>query len=208
MTRIPLTTVASVLLGLALTACTALTGEPPAPDVYGLEPPTSFADDLPKASWQLVVDEPRASPGLATDRIAVRRQPLHLQYYAGARWASTTPQMLQSLIITSLRNTGRIAAVGSSSADLRPDYRLVTRLVAFEAVYPGGGTTPSADVRLDATLVGQPREEAVAARRFEATAKAKSAAVPDVVAAYNQALDQVLRDLAEWALRAPEQETS
>lgn len=194
---------AGILLLLAA-GCTTLLPDGEPADIYDLSAPASFSADLPEASWQLVVEEPVAGPGFSTDGIAVREEPLRLSYYAQARWAAPAPQMVQSLMVTSFQNTDRIGAVSWRSVGLNPEYRLQSRLVRFEASYPDGAPAPVARIRLDATLIEELGQAVVASRSFEAEAEAQSAGAEDVVAAYDEAMDVVLRDLTEWALRAPD----
>jgi cholesterol transport system auxiliary component len=181
-----------------------LPGKQAPPEIYSLEAPGDFPGlEQQKLPWTLVVDDPTAGSGLDTDRIAARETPLRLRYYADARWAEPAPQMVRDLIINAFENADRLEGVGQSSATLNPKYRLSTRLAEFEAVYPDGAKVPEVRVKLDATLVKELGEDVVASRDFVASRQAASVVVPDVVNAYNRALDAVLRDLVGWTLTAP-----
>jgi cholesterol transport system auxiliary component len=151
-----------------------------------------------------VVDDPSAASGLDTDRIAVRETPLRLGYYAGARWAEPAPRMVRDVIISAFENAGRLKGVGQSSVNLNSKYRLSTRLIEFEAVYPtGGAKLPETSVKLDARPTQELGQAVVASQTFAASRKAASADLPDVVDAYNQALAAVLSDLIPWTLKTP-----
>jgi cholesterol transport system auxiliary component len=112
--------------------------------------------------------------------------------------------MVRDVIISAFENAGRLKAVGQSSVSLSPKYRLSTRLIEFEAVYPAGGAkVPEARVKLDARLSEELGQAVVASQTFAASRKAASADLPDVVEAYDQALAAVLTDLIPWTLKTP-----
>jgi ABC-type uncharacterized transport system auxiliary subunit len=109
--------------------------------------------------------------------------------------------MVRDVIINAFADADRLAGVGQSSVNLNPKYRLSTRLVEFEALYPDGAKAPEAHVKLDANLTQELGQNVVASQTFAATRQAASVAVPDVVDAFN--LDTVLRDLVPWTLNTP-----
>ena len=106
---------AGVLAGCQLPG----SGEPP--QLFTLTPKTNFAADLPRANWQLAIETPVASGGIDSARIALARTPVTLDYFARANWTDTAPRMVQTLLVESFENTGRIVAVGRESSSLRPD---------------------------------------------------------------------------------------
>jgi cholesterol transport system auxiliary component len=169
-----------------------------------LQPATLQGFGQGKLPWTLLVDDPSAASGLDTDRIAVRETPLRLGYYAGARWAEPAPRMVRDVIISAFENAGRLKGVGQSSVNLNSKYRLSTRLIEFEAVYPtGGAKLPETSVKLDARLTQELGQAVVASQTFAASRPAASADLPEVVEAYNQALAAVLSDLIPWTLKTP-----
>lgn len=196
----------ATLAGLTalLAACgSVIPGEGAPSAIYALTAPKAAAEGVERVDWQLVVDEPSAAVGLDTSRIAVRPEPISIRYYGDSQWAEPAPEMVRSLIITAFQQSDRIAAVGESSVTLNPDFRLTSELVDFEAVYPDDAEVPEARVGLRATLIEQPGQDVVGSRTFEAAVRAASVEVPDVIEAFDEALNQVLRDLVEWTLTAP-----
>ncbi len=189
---------------LALVAgCTGVLpgrGEPPR--LFTLTPKSTFADDLPRADWQLVIEEPVAAESLDTSRIAVQHTALSLQYYKQVRWTERAPLMVQTLLVESFENTGKIVAVGRLSTDLRADYVLKTDLREFQAEYRGN-EAPVARVRLIAKLVKLPERAIIAAHAAEEVVPAKSSEIEDVVMAFDEALGKVLKSIVEWTLRVP-----
>ena len=112
-------------LAVALMGCGGLLPNPgPLPTLYTLTPKNTFRDDLPTVTHQLVVEEPRAAGALATQSIAIRTDPVELQYFAGARWTERAPRLIQTLLVESFENTGKIVAVGREAIGLRAPLRI------------------------------------------------------------------------------------
>jgi cholesterol transport system auxiliary component len=194
---------AVIALALLLPGCGGnLLGLPegPAPDIYTLTPKNTFDSDLPTVKWQLVVDQPTAAGGLDTDRIAVHPDPTEIKYYAGARWTDRAPDMVQTLMLESFENTGKIVAVGKQTIGLRSDFNLVSDLREFQAEYKPGSQIPSVRVQINVKIVKQPRQQIIASNNFERVVEAKSADIKDVVLAFDDALGKVLRRVVEWTL--------
>jgi cholesterol transport system auxiliary component len=153
-----------------------------------------------------VVEEPYAAGGLDSHKIAIYTNPYEVKYYAEARWAERAPRMVQTLLVESFENTGRIVAVGRQSVGLRSDFNLKSDLREFQAVLRDGQTAPEVIVVLQVKLIAQPRQQIVASATFERRATAKSAAILDVVAAFDDALGKILRDTVAWAMTTAKKE--
>jgi cholesterol transport system auxiliary component len=195
-------------IGTLLAGCGGiLPNSGPAPTLFTLTPKNTFRSDIARANWQLVVEEPVAAGGLDTNRIAIQPTPFEIKYYAEARWTERAPKMVQTLLVESFENSGRIIAVGRQSVGLRSDFNLKSELREFQAELPDGAKIPNVRVKLSARLVRQPRQEIVASRNFEAVVTAQSGTMTDVVVAFDEALGKVLRQTVEWSLtmgRAPD----
>ncbi len=172
----------------------------PAPNLYTLTPKNTFAAGLPRANWQLVVEEPVASGGLNVDRIALRAAPTEMKYFARARWTERAPRMIQTLLVESFENSGAIVAVGRKAIGLRSDYNLKTDMREFQAEYFDADGIPTIRVRLNAKLVKQPLRAIVASKTFEAAVKAEGTEMRQVIRAFDKALGKVLRHTVEWTL--------
>jgi cholesterol transport system auxiliary component len=172
----------------------------PAPNIYTLTPKSTFDDNLPTVSWQLVVDQPTAARGVDTTRIALHPSDTEIKYYAGSRWTDRAPDMVQTLLLESFENTGKIVAVGRQTIGLRSDFDLATDLREFQAEYTPGSEIPKVRVRLNAKIIKQPRQEIIASENFERVVEAKGPTVNDVVLAFDDALGKVLRRVVEWTL--------
>ncbi|MEQ8247712.1 MAG: ABC-type transport auxiliary lipoprotein family protein [Alphaproteobacteria bacterium] len=188
-----------LLVGL-LAGCGVLPGGGPPADMFTLTPKNTFDTGLPAADWQLVVEEPSAAGGLQVQNIALRTRAIELQYFAGARWTERAPRMVQTLLVESFENSGKIVAVGRQTIGLRSDFNLKTELREFQAEYTKPNLPPTVHVRLSARLIKQPRREIIASENFDARVVAESTAMEDVILAFDDALGKVIRKTVEWSL--------
>lgn len=190
---------ASLVLTLPL-GCTGLVpGSRPPPRIFRLTPKSTFPADLPLVDWQMIVEAPVANAGLDTTRVALMRGPHEIEYYARSSWVDTAPLMVQTLIIESFENSGKIVSVGRESLGLRADYLLKLELREFQAEYQEG-PLPRAHVAISAKLVKLPSRQIVAAQTFEGYETASADTVEEVVNAMDVALGRVLRDMVVWTL--------
>lgn len=189
----------------SLGACASLLPGQGAPaQLYTLTPKSSFAPDLPRVTWQLVVEQPVAAAGLNTSRIALQRSPVSLDYFARANWSDTAPALVQTLLVESFENTGRIVAIARESVRLRPDYLLQTELREFAAEYfPDPGQPPLVRVRLIARLVRVTDRAIIATTQAERTQRAAGRDMEPIALAFDEALGAVIRRIVEWTLRTP-----
>lgn len=193
---------AALILPLAgaLTACeVAVPGQGPAPDLYRLTPKSTFAPDLPTVEWQLLLEQPLTNASIDTTRIGLQRSSTHVQYYARAGWSDRAPQMIQTLMIESFENSGRIVAVGRESVALRADYILKSELREFQAEYYNG-PKPRVRITLIARLVKMPRRAIIGSKKLEAVIEAEADTMEAIITAFDEALGKVLKRLVEWTL--------
>lgn len=194
----------AALAALALSGCAGfqqLTQVTVPVELYVLTPKSTFADDTPEVSAQLVVEEPTAAGAVNTDRIAVMPNALRVQYFPVARWVDRAPLMVQTLLLESFENSGRIGAVGRSAVGLRADFALVTDLREFQARVPPDGSAPlEAVVRLNVKVIDARDDRIVGSRSFERRRPAATFEALDVVAAFDAALGAVMGRSVEWTL--------
>jgi cholesterol transport system auxiliary component len=199
---------AIVLLAAALAGLTASCGsiipganaEPP--KLYDLTPKNTFSQDLPRVKWQLVIDAPVAAASLNTTRIALSRSPITVDYYARAVWTDTAPKLVQSRLVESFENSGKIISVGRDAVGLRSDYVLKTEIRHFEALYLQPGP-PVVYVQINSKLVKMPQRVIIANLTEQRKIQAASQSLDDVVLAFDDALGKILKRIVEWALVAP-----
>ena len=186
-------------LAAALGACAGLLTGPP-PDIYTLTPKSTFDANLSVVEWQLIVEEPQAAGGINTARIALSKSPTQIDYFASARWTERAPQMVQTLLVESFENTGKIVSVGRQAIGLRSDFNLRTDLREFQAEYFDATSGPRVRVRLNAKIVKQPRRAITASNTFEYVVQSSGPEMKDIIEAFDDALGKVLRQTVEWTL--------
>jgi cholesterol transport system auxiliary component len=189
-------------LAIATAAC-ALPGAGEPPQLYTLTPKSTFDPNLPRVEWQLVVERPVASAGINTQRIAVQRSPVTLDYFARANWTDQAPALVQTLLIESFENTGKIRAVTRESSQLRADYVLQIELREFQAEYDQAGLPPQAHVRLNGKLIRMPDRTIIANQTSDRLVRAERNEMEAVVLAFDDALGKAMKQMVEWALVAP-----
>ena len=199
--RMPSAVLWLAVLSMLLGAC-ALPGGGEPPNLYTLTPKSTFSPDVPRVDWQLIVETPVAAAGLNTSRIALQRSPVTLEYYANANWTDVAPLMVQTLLIESFENSGKIVAVSRESTTLRADYMLKTELREFQAEYDGSGP-PRARVRVNAKLTRMPDRAIIASHTVERMVRAERSDLPSIALAFDEALGGAMRRIVEWALAAP-----
>jgi cholesterol transport system auxiliary component len=186
---------------MALTACSSLFGSGPAPDLYTLSPAVRFAEGLPRVPWQLLIEEPTAIGGLDANRIAVQRTPNEVRYFADVRWVERTTRMIQGLLVESFERSQAVAGVDRYTVGPRVEYVLKSEVRDFQAELFNNTKIPVVHVRLTARLVRGVRQELVWVRDFSAQVTARASAAPDVVAAFDQALGQVMAEIVAATVR-------
>jgi cholesterol transport system auxiliary component len=191
----------------ALAGCSVLQRVNTPVNLYTLTPKTTYPEGMPKVDWQLVVETPVSAASLDTARIALQRTPLTFEYYADAAWTDNAPAMVQTLLIESFEATHRVSGVGREAIGLRPDYILMTDLREFEAVYDGDNPIPTIWIRMNAKLVKLPERRIVASDTFGDKLPAAGNKLPDIVAAFDEALGSVLKKVVLFALAAPAQQS-
>jgi cholesterol transport system auxiliary component len=193
---------ATLALVPAASACTSLipgTGAPP--QLYVLTRKSTFPPDLPQVSRQLLVDTPIAPAEIDTARVALSRSPTTIDYFANAAWSDRAPAMVQSLLIESFEQTGKIPSVARDTAVLRADYILMPELRRFEARYENGEAPPTVLVRLLVRLVKMPERTIIGEDIGEGRETATANAMDAIVEAYDEALGSVMKRLIAWTLR-------
>lgn len=193
---------AAAILSLFAASC-ALPGGGEPPQLYTLTPKSTFEASLPRVDWQLVIERPVASAGINTQRIAVQRSPVTLDYFARASWTDQAPALVQTLLIESFENSGKIRAVTRESSQLRADYVLQTELREFQAEYDKTGQPPQVHVRLNGKLIRMPDRTIIANLTADRLGRAEKPDMESVILAFDETLGKVMKQIVEWALVAP-----
>ncbi len=189
----------ATLLALA-SLCTACVGgafrsDADAPDRYRLAGPAAEPGGVP-LPLAVVVARPRAPSSLDTDRIAVSTPGHGFDYLAGARWADPAPQLLQQLLVGALVADAHFATAVAAPSRVPADLLLDVEVGRFEAVYSTLDAPPTVMVEFGVNLVDGRRGLRMASFRSAASVTAVRNDRGAVVAAFEQAAGQAVRDAA------------
>jgi ABC-type uncharacterized transport system auxiliary subunit len=130
----------AVLLAGALVSIGMLTncGAARPTNYYVLDSGTSQLPERPATSPQfpvtLVVGRIITTHLYRDDRLVYGSGPVELGTYEYQRWAEPPAEMIQDIIVASLRATGKFRSVSRIASALRPDYIVRGRLIALYEV--------------------------------------------------------------------------
>jgi cholesterol transport system auxiliary component len=211
-TRLPFARTAFVCQWLAMSAavlllagCSSILGGSKTPTtIYAPVARAQAPADWPAVQWSLALGRSYGGRGADGLRIAVRPTPNELQVYKGAQWSRPPNEMLEEGILQTLEDSGRIATVARQGSGIGADYRLLLDVRRFEADY-AGNSVPSATIEVTAKLLHVKTQQLAGSRTFLQARPASTTAVPDVVAAFEQALTTTSREIAGWTLAIGEQ---
>jgi cholesterol transport system auxiliary component len=189
---------ASGALAAALGACGSLLhNDAPALQAWALAAPVAApaaGAAVTPIPATLRVLRPLAAAALDTDRIALLRADRSLDYYAANRWPGRVPELLQGLVIDTLRAAGSYRAVQPESAPFAYQETLQVEVRDFQAEYAAGGA-PVVRVALVCTLGQRGDNGVLATFTLSGSAAATDNRMHAIVAAFNQALDAALAAL-------------
>lgn len=166
-------------------------------------PPTMYllsagdtAPPVPELAVDLAVLKPRVRAGLDTDRIAAVYPDRRLDYFADARWSGPLDEVIQDLLVQVFHTRGGMRNVSGDASAFASAYWLEVTVTDFEAVYKDAASVPTVRVHLQARI-GSSAERRIIGR-FEAVAEqpAGENRMTSIVAAYNQAANTALMQLA------------
>ncbi len=152
----------------------------------------------------LAVARPIVTPGLFTERIAASHADRRLDYFSGSRWGSTADLVVQSLLVQSLRNSGRLATVHNDLSPFTAQYLLQAELHDFQAEYADGSAPPRVRVGLVCTLGRIRAREPLAEYVAGAEVAAADNTMRAVVAAFEQAYREAARTVVAETLKTLE----
>lgn len=188
------------LLALLISALTACGGvfesDLPSAQAFVLRPPPRT---VPMSAAQMLgslrVQRPEAGPGLDSDRIALLRSDRRFDVYAASRWAAPVPDMVEHVVVETLRGSGFFQAVFDDASPYPPIYDLRITLKRFEADYTAGGPAPTVYVTLECTLGRHRDRSLLASFSASGSAAASEDRLTAVVAAFEAATAVAMAEL-------------
>ncbi len=194
---------AILTLILPLAGCGGILSAAPERQIYRTNPAPAFAAALPHVAAQLLVALPTAPAGLDTERVALSRATVTLDYFAGAQWADRVPFLVQTALVEGFEKSGAIPAVGPESLGVRADFVLEIAIGDFQAIYDSPDGAPRIVIRFNAKLVRIPERRIIAQMSVSREAKATATALPEIVRAFDSALGSAVEEIVTWTLRNP-----
>ena len=198
MFRLPLLACVFPLILSGCSAISALTDATEVLDVYELRAPEDIGRLGRNLSYDVTVELPTTTGALDTDRLMVKPGALSAQYLPGARWGETVPVMVQSLMLRSLQQTEALRYVGREPLGLSGDVAIVSDIIDFQAESAPDSDVATINIRLSVQLVREEDIRILDSRIFTGSAETASLTNEAIVAGFDAASDQVMRDITDW----------
>lgn len=177
-------------------ACGGLTqSSKPGVSTWWLEPYVAASKPAPADPPVSIAISVTVVPGLDTDRILTLSGDAEMSQFASARWVDHLPELLTSLLERSIQGTGEFVIVPESSASRQRGCSLELEFREFFADIEAEGTTRGVRVATHGSL----NCGSAGSHVFQSSVK-KPVAVERmsvIVAAFQQAMDQVTRETIE-----------
>ena len=185
-----------VSASLVINACGGMTrSDKPATKTWWLQPYTGMTEAQPSAPALLLAVSITVIPGLDTDRILTLSQTAELNHYAGARWADNLPELVTSLVARTLKASPGFEVVPDRAPGGPEDCDLKLEIREFFAAIDVSGATTAVRVAMDGQYqCGQGKAVAI---QLSASVPVNGDRMSAIVAAFQQAMDGVMRDLLE-----------
>lgn len=188
------------IVSLALAGCVSFSGEERPIHTFLLSLDSS-AGKAPSPEGKpgagiLVVNAPVAQPGFETPRMAYRRRPYEVSYYAAHQWAAPPPQMLGPLLVQALERTGYWRAVVQMPTSVRGDHRVDIDQV--ELIQDFLQKPSQVRVMLRMQIIKLPDHLVLGARLFDVAEEAASDDAYGGAVAANQAVERLVNEVALW----------
>ena len=190
-------------LALVLAACGGIFSDTPRRPLYQLKPAVAFNAPLRPVSAQLLLALPSAPAGLDTNRVALSRSAMSLDYFADAEWTDNAPLVVQTALLDAFEKSAAVLAVGRDSAGLRADFILETDLRDFTAVYDSPSGPPRVTVAFTLKLIKIPERKILAQHPIVRQQTAAGNTIPDIVQAFNAALGGAVAEAVRWTVGSP-----
>lgn len=178
-----------------LAACSVLPAREPVQIWQPEETPA--AATTPAADFSLRVDTPNTTGVLDGSGIVVMPEPGQVSTYKGARWSESPALLVRHRLVDAFM-AAKLPAVTTDDDHFFSDYTLSGDLRAFQSEYRSGA--PVVVVRLDAQLRRGGSRNLLATRSFVVTQQPTGVDVPQIVAAFGAADDQLAQQVVAWTI--------
>ncbi len=183
-----------LVLALQASACALIKKQEAPRETYEISAPQSFSGLRASTGSQILVKLPTSLDAINSARIIVRPSPRVITYLEGAQWSDTVPKMVQSKLVEAFENSASTGATAKPGDGLVIDYQLVSDIRRFEVI------NRQANIEISIKLLADGSGKVVETKIFEVTAGASSETADGYVNAFDQAFDQLSRDIIRWVL--------
>ena len=184
------------ILILFVSACSGLTrSDKPATKTWWLKPYTATTQAMNNDEVLLVAVSVTVVPGLDTDQILTLSNTAELNQYAGARWADNLPELLASLVSRTLEASGRFEVVSDLTGASSEDCVLQLESKEFFAQLSPSGQTTGARIAIDGRYQCESAESVPI--NVNVSIPVHGDRMSEIVAAFQQALDQAMQKMLE-----------
>jgi cholesterol transport system auxiliary component len=190
----------TILLMSSLCACITLIKEPAAITTYALQADAEPVATWPNVPWSLTIVRPNSNNFLDNNRISVRPEANTLQVYQGANWLDSLPDLVQTNLVESFENSGKIKSISRQNSGVPAEVALLLDIRKFEATYTSGQKIPTAQIQIHAKVVEYPSNRVIATKTFNSETTPSSKEIPDVVIALQQGLKSINQEIVGWTL--------
>ncbi|PHR59223.1 MAG: hypothetical protein COA47_09675 [Robiginitomaculum sp.] len=187
-----------LLAGFALSACISLLPDAgPGPDIYRLTH-AATGSQASETAITLLLPVVKAPKELKNNRVALIRNGSAISYAANARWAASTPEMLQQLLADALRHDGALSVIFPGDG-VKPNFEVRVILRAFEAQYDQGfDAAPQGVVSYRVRLVDPHTRQLIGEEIFQVKSRSADIRLGSIVAAIDVAAHEAARQMAIW----------
>jgi cholesterol transport system auxiliary component len=204
-----------VALLCALSACSGLFKSTARPEqTYYLRSPAAAsagaeggAAPPPPLGVSVRIGHPLAAPGLDSPHIMLVQADHRMNFFAGSRWAAPAPDVVEALLVQTLRASGLWTSVEDTASPFPSDYLLQITVRRFDADYTEGTAAPVVHVALEGIIGRVEGREVVATFSAAGSAPAGANRLHEVVSAFEQASGSALEALAQQAAQAVRRDT-
>jgi ABC-type uncharacterized transport system auxiliary subunit len=142
----------------------------------------------------ILVRVPVAPDLYRDDRLVYSTGDQQMGFYEYERWASPAPELIQTVLVRSLRATGHYEGVFTPQSTVNGDYVLLTRIYDFKE--QDNGSTLVGRLSMDSELRNVKTGAIVWQSYYTHDEPIRAKTVPDVVAALNRNVQLAANDIA------------
>ena len=171
----------------------------PADRIFLLEP-LAGSQDLQTGSSSKLVVEVKAVPGLDTDQLLTLSPDAELNHFSGVRWPDHLPEFAGSLVRRSLQQTGWFSSVTEGYESGHADCVLDLEIQRFYTLVDSSGAALSVQIGMSGAVACEDGNKPL---ELDAHARVAGQQLSHVVAAHQQAMDDLLRSLVSQLEELP-----